>query len=173
MLKVSVVQLAAVYPELSIKWGYLVFMSQSREWGQNNSYFYQWTIVEQSLHTYTSWRFKKTKLKQCSASQTKSVFIQAWFWKYEITKPQMSRCHIIVSGVSQCRGGAILSTVFTVSTVSMYLGIYSVQYLELRWGEKSSRILLSGLSVFVSHRRSPEEATDAGMVQGCWKYSEM
>ena len=48
-----------------------------------------------------------------------------------------------------------------------YLRIYSVQYLELRWGEKSSRILLSGLSVFVSHRRrSPEEATDAGMVQG-------
>ena len=86
----------------------------------------------------------------------------------------MSRCHIIVSRVSQCRGGAILSTVFTVSTVSMYLGIYSVQYLELRWGEKSSRILLSGLSVFVSHRRrSLEEATDAGMVQGCWKYSEM
>ena len=34
MLKVSVVQLAAVYPRLSIKWGYLVFMSQSREWGQ-------------------------------------------------------------------------------------------------------------------------------------------
>ena len=33
ILKVSVVQLAAVYPRLGIKWGYLVFMSQSREWG--------------------------------------------------------------------------------------------------------------------------------------------
>ena len=66
MLKVSVVQLAAVYPELSIKWGYLVFMSQSREWGQApqcSSYFYQWTVAEQSLTHLHFLEIQENKIK--------------------------------------------------------------------------------------------------------------
>ena len=104
------------------------------------------------------------------------ISFQTWFWKYEITKPQMSRCHIIVSRVSQFRGGAILSTVSRVS-------IYSIQYLqylqytvsraEVGWEVLQDLIVRIVCFCLTPPPVSRGSHSHAGMVQGWWKYSDM
>ena len=63
-----------VYPRLSIKWGYLVFMSQSRQWRQAATIHLILLPVDcgraKSTLLHRSVEVQENKIKQYSASQT-------------------------------------------------------------------------------------------------------
>ena len=73
---------SCVYPWLSIKWGYLVFMSQSRQWRQAATIHLILLPVDcgraMSTPLHRPVEVQENRLKQCSASQT-ILILQTWF----------------------------------------------------------------------------------------------